>query len=220
MQLITDLRYCARELAEHWEIVSVAATLLLMIGNALTKHFSNSTKLVRVLAWIMEMLSPFTSKDVPGWLKAPFTSVTPAQGAMKERIRQAREADTDPRGRLSSVLVPLAVLVGASLLAASWTGCSVVYVARRPTVRATTNPWTDADCRKAATKRAALLAVTSVLGAAAGGTGIAAPFPDGQDKRIVLGVTAAVSALGAAGVAPFLSQVVADLHDHCEQVAP
>lgn len=65
-------------MAAHWVLVSLAAVALISVINAATKHWSSHTGLVAVLLRISELLSYFTSKDVPGWFKWPLTSVPPA----------------------------------------------------------------------------------------------------------------------------------------------
>lgn len=99
----------------NWYIVSAVALLLIAVSNSLTKHWSGNTKLARVLTWISEMLSPFTSKNVPGWWKWPFESVSPGDAAREQAVKDA--------ARHGPML--FALLVGGGLLgAALLSGCA------------------------------------------------------------------------------------------------
>lgn len=61
----------------HWPLVAVVALALISVVNAATQHWSSHTGLVKVLLFVAEILSYFTSKDVPGWFKWPLTSRAP-----------------------------------------------------------------------------------------------------------------------------------------------
>lgn len=63
----------------YWELISASAVLLVALANALTKHFSHHAGLVRALIAAIGFFSMFKSKDVPGWLKWPFTPDPPPE---------------------------------------------------------------------------------------------------------------------------------------------
>jgi hypothetical protein len=100
-------------IVSHWEIVSAIAYLVLAVSNSLTSHYSGQTGVLKVLTFITEIVSLFTSKDAPGWLKAPFTSVPPKS-----------ESSTPPNTLL------WIVAIGAALTANSCCSTTRCYLAR------------------------------------------------------------------------------------------
>jgi hypothetical protein len=64
-------------LTTHWALVSSIAVVLVAILNAATRHWSGHAGAVKVLLFVVELLSFLTSRDVPGWLKWPFASKSP-----------------------------------------------------------------------------------------------------------------------------------------------
>jgi hypothetical protein len=64
-------------LATYWWLVSLIALALVSVLNAATRHWSTATGFKRVAMFVVELLSYFTSKDAPGWVKLPLTSVPP-----------------------------------------------------------------------------------------------------------------------------------------------
>jgi hypothetical protein len=195
----------------HWGAVSLAATVLVWLCNAATRHWSTRTGLVKVLGFVLEVLSPLTSKEVPGWFKWPFTSVSPAQRAMALRIKRAR-VDT------AKIVLPL--LLAASMVSA----CSQTIPQPRrcrhlDAIGALGGvPWDHGQCLQAQRRRNWLVGITAGLGVVAGAGGISAVIPeDSQRWRLAAGISSAVLAIGAAVLAPFVASAQSNLSEHCSE---
>jgi hypothetical protein len=61
----------------HWAIVSLAAWAIINVMNSITRHWGSKQGVVKFCLFLTEMLSVFTSKDAPGWVKLPFVNVPP-----------------------------------------------------------------------------------------------------------------------------------------------
>lgn len=64
-------------LATYWWLVSLTAVAVISILNAATRHWSTAEGFKRWALFFTEIISPLTSKEVPGWVKLPLTSVPP-----------------------------------------------------------------------------------------------------------------------------------------------
>lgn len=56
-------------MSAHWVLIAIIVAALVQVLQLATVHWSGRTGLVKGLLFVVNLLSPFTSKDEPGWLK-------------------------------------------------------------------------------------------------------------------------------------------------------
>ena len=75
--------------------------------------------------------------------------------------------------------------------------------------------WTEAQCRRAQTKKDWLTGVASGLGLVTGAGGLGAVFPSDERFRLGVGLTALGLGIAGAVIAPFASSATKTYADHC-----
>lgn len=192
----------------HWALLSTiagAVIAVLQVVNRLTLSSEHHEGIAKVITKAIDLLSFIASKDVPTWLKWPFTTLGAKKYAMRLRQKQMR----------SNLGPKIGCLLALCFFAS---GCMTALQPRRCGAGLSAlggAPWSDADCVKAQTKRDGLLGGTiasGALGAIAGGlTGVRTDEP----WRIGWGLTAGLLGAAAGILAPFLASAQKNLTEHC-----
>lgn len=129
-------------------------------------------------------------------------------------LNQEYETKMKPPGAVKKL--PLVLLIALAFIIS---GCGAT-LPRHCTSQAMfgregANPWSESDCKRAQTKKNVLTALAAGFGASAGASGLSAAFPDSQDAKIAIGVTAMSAGVIAAVLTPFATSATSDYANHC-----